>query len=205
MKTHSPCLVFISVLLFLLPILTTYTEAEVITLTADTFSDKVKEKDTAWFVKFCVPWCKHCKNLGTLWEDLGKTMEGEDEIEVGEVDCSTSKPVCSKVDIHSYPTFKVFYDGEEVAKYQGPRDVDSLKKFVLEEAEKAATKAQLDSDKELCDLRVEPAVAHIATDIISASVFWFGHNNFESGSQLQRGRYQPQPIRTWARAACIHQ
>lgn len=20
---------------------------------------KVKEKDTAWFVKFCVPWCKH--------------------------------------------------------------------------------------------------------------------------------------------------
>lgn len=46
-------------------------------------------------------------------------MEGEDEIEVGEVDCSTSKPVCSKVDIHSYPTFKIFFDGEEVAKYQG--------------------------------------------------------------------------------------
>lgn len=46
-------------------------------------------------------------------------MEGEDEIEVGEVDCSTSKPVCSKVDIHSYPTFKLFFDGEEVAKYQG--------------------------------------------------------------------------------------
>lgn len=59
------------------------------------------------------------KNLGTLWEDLGKVMEGEDEIEIGEVDCAVSKPVCSKVDIHSYPKFKVFYDGEEVAKYQG--------------------------------------------------------------------------------------
>lgn len=59
------------------------------------------------------------KNLGSLWEDLGKEMEGEDEIEIGEVDCGTNKPVCSKVDIHSYPTFKVFYDGEEVAKYQG--------------------------------------------------------------------------------------
>lgn len=46
-------------------------------------------------------------------------MEGEDEIEVGEVDCGASKSVCTKVDIHSYPTFKVFYDGEEVAKYQG--------------------------------------------------------------------------------------
>ncbi|KAL0417751.1 UNVERIFIED_CONTAM: protein disulfide isomerase-like 5-1 [Sesamum radiatum] len=78
----------------------------------------VQEKDTAWFIKFCVPWCKHCKNLGTLWEDLGKEMEGEDEVEIGEVDCATHKPVCSKVDIHSYPTFKLFYNGEEVSKYQ---------------------------------------------------------------------------------------
>ncbi|KAM3399173.1 protein disulfide-isomerase 5-1 [Capsicum galapagoense] len=96
-------------------------KAEVITLTGDTFNDKINEKDTAWFVKFCVPWCKHCKNLGTLWDDLGKTMEGEDEIEVGQVDCGTDKPVCNKVDIHSYPTFKLFYNGEEVAKYQGRR------------------------------------------------------------------------------------
>ncbi|KAF7823439.1 protein disulfide isomerase-like 5-1 [Senna tora] len=127
-------------------------QSEVITLTADTFSDKIKEKDTAWFVKFCVPWCKHCKKLGSLWEDLGKEMEGEDEIEIGEVDCGLNKQVCSKVDIHSYPTFKVFYDGEEVAKYKGTRDVESLKTFVLEEAEKAAAKsqqAQLDSDQEL--------------------------------------------------------
>ncbi|KAJ6344904.1 hypothetical protein OIU78_007736 [Salix suchowensis] len=94
-------------------------KAEVITLTPEIFSDKVKEKDTAWFVKFCVPWCKHCKNLGTLWEEVGKAMEGEDEIEVGEVDCGASKSVCSKADIHSYPTFKLFFDGEEVAKYQG--------------------------------------------------------------------------------------
>ncbi|XLR41894.1 hypothetical protein S83_026554 [Arachis hypogaea] len=81
----------------------------------------IKEKDTAWFVKFCVSWCKHCKNLGTLWDDLGKAIEGTDEIKIGEVDC-------------------------------GSRDVDSLKNFVLEEADKAATNAQaqqLDNDREL--------------------------------------------------------
>ncbi|GMH11971.1 hypothetical protein Nepgr_013812 [Nepenthes gracilis] len=123
--------------------------ADVITLTADSFSDKIQEKDTAWFVQFCVPWCKHCKNLGSLWEDLGKVMEGEDEIEIGQVDCSVSKPVCAKVDIHSYPTFKLFYNGEEVAKYQGSRDVESLKAFVLTETEKAVTKAEVDSDRDL--------------------------------------------------------
>ncbi|KAK6142032.1 hypothetical protein DH2020_013861 [Rehmannia glutinosa] len=142
-------LLFLSSIFLLSSISISFVEAEVITLTSDTFNDKVQEKDTAWFVKFCVPWCKHCKNLGTLWEDLGKEMEGEDEIEIGEVDCATDKSVCSKVDIHSYPTFKLFYNGEEVTKYQGARDVESLKTFVLQETEKAATKAQLDNDGEL--------------------------------------------------------
>ncbi|XP_058098657.1 protein disulfide-isomerase 5-1 [Magnolia sinica] len=123
--------------------------AEVITLTADTFADKVKEKSTVWFVQFCVPWCKYCKKLGSLWEDLGRAVEGEDEIEIGQVDCSTSKSVCTKVDIHSYPTFKVFYDGEEFAKYKGTKDVESLKAFVLEEAEKAASGQLVDDKDEL--------------------------------------------------------
>ncbi|XP_027343834.1 protein disulfide-isomerase 5-1 [Abrus precatorius] len=154
MRTHSLLLlphatITVTLTFLILLSLSIPTQSEVITLTSDTFTDKVKEKDTAWFVKFCVPWCKHCKNLGSLWDDLGKAIEGEDEIEVGEVDCGTDKSVCSKVDIHSYPTFKVFYDGEEVARYQGSRDVESMKTFVVEEAEKAAAKAQLDSDKEL--------------------------------------------------------
>ncbi|XP_020585867.1 protein disulfide isomerase-like 5-1 [Phalaenopsis equestris] len=121
--------------------------AEVVTLTADTFTDKIKEKDTVWFVKFCVPWCKYCNKLGTLWEELGKAVEAEDEIEVGEVDCSLNKAVCTKVHIYSYPTFKIFYDGEEFAKYQGQRDVESLKSFVLKEADKA-TKTEMEDEKD---------------------------------------------------------
>lgn len=59
------------------------------------------------------------KKLGNLWEELGNAMEGDDEIEIGEVDCGKSRDVCTKVEIHSYPTFKLFYNGEEVSKYQG--------------------------------------------------------------------------------------
>ncbi|XP_057956607.1 protein disulfide-isomerase 5-1 [Malania oleifera] len=147
MNTHTPLALLLISFLLLFSLISV--KPEVITLKPDTFTDKVKEKDTAWFVQFCVPWCKHCKNLGSLWEDLGKEMEKEDEIEIGQVDCGASKSVCTKADIHSYPTFKIFYDGEEVAKYQGSRDVESLKTFVLEESEKAAAKAQNDGDKEL--------------------------------------------------------
>ncbi|KAL6510889.1 Protein disulfide-isomerase like 2-2 [Orobanche gracilis] len=145
----SLLLLFLSSIFLFSSISNRFVRAEVITLTAETFNDKVQEKDTAWFVKFCVPWCKHCKKLGTLWENFGKEMEREDEIEIGEVDCAMDKTVCSKVDIHSYPTFKLFYNGEEVTKYQGARDVESLKTFVMQETEKAAAKAQLDNDGEL--------------------------------------------------------
>ncbi|XP_024982521.1 protein disulfide isomerase-like 5-1 isoform X2 [Cynara cardunculus var. scolymus] len=121
MKADHRLLLIVTLLIssLLLSTLVHVSRAEVITLTETTFSDKVKEKDTAWFVKFCVPWCKHCKSLGSMWEDLGKTMELEDAIEVGEVDCGANRPLCSNVKIGSYPTFKLFYNGEEVARYRG--------------------------------------------------------------------------------------
>lgn len=65
--------------------------------------------------------CIVSKKLGNLWEELGNAMEGDDEIEIGEVDCGKSRDVCTKVEIHSYPTFKLFYNGEEVSKYQGKK------------------------------------------------------------------------------------
>ncbi|KAK8959985.1 Protein disulfide isomerase-like 5-1 [Platanthera guangdongensis] len=147
LRRRSYVSVAVVVFLVLTPSAVVRSGAEVVTLTVDTFTDKVKEKDTSWFVKFCVPWCKHCNKLGTLWEDLGKAVEGEDAIEIGEVDCSLNKEVCTKVDIHSYPTFKLFYDGEEFAKYQGQRDVEALKSFVLKEADKAAN-SNLEEDKD---------------------------------------------------------
>ncbi|WRX32156.1 Thioredoxin domain - like 10 [Theobroma cacao] len=198
-KSRSPAMksdrrfTLLLLLLFLISI-TVHTEAEVITLTPDTFSDKVKEKDTAWFVKFCVPWCKHCKNLGTLWDDLGKAMEGEDEIEIGEVDCGVSKPrlalswnmsqlllerdksdlffshkpvlmqqalgindldadlrpLCSSFDIPQLSLSGHFsFVATDILELAWPRDVESLKTFSVEEAEKAAENAQLGIDKEL--------------------------------------------------------
>ena len=34
--------------------------------------------------------------------------------------------MCTEADIHSYPMFKLFYDGEEVAKYQGKTKIFDL-------------------------------------------------------------------------------
>jgi thioredoxin domain-containing protein 5 len=118
--------------------------ADVVVLTDATYADKVKEQDTLWFIKFYAPWCGHCKNLAPTWEQLGKALEGEAGVEVGSVDCTTSKATCTKADIRSYPSLKVFYNGEEVKKYQGARDLESLKTFVLQEHAEAVAKAAKD-------------------------------------------------------------
>ncbi|KAH6558410.1 hypothetical protein KP509_1Z065400 [Ceratopteris richardii] len=96
-----------------------------------TFTDKVKEKDTLWLVKFCVPWCKYCSSAQVVWEELGKTLDIEDSVEIGHVDCTSSKDTCSKIGIRSYPTVKLFYDGDEYKKYTGKREVLEIKDFVL--------------------------------------------------------------------------
>ncbi|KAI5064738.1 hypothetical protein GOP47_0019433 [Adiantum capillus-veneris] len=102
-----------------------------------TFMDKVKEKDTLWLVKFCVPWCKYCLSADMVWEELGSALDMEDSVEIGEVDCTTSKATCSEVGIRSYPTIKLFYNGEEYKKYTGLFDL--LSPLPTSDALRAAT------------------------------------------------------------------
>ncbi len=59
------------------------------------------------------------KRLAPTWEELGKALEGEDGVEVATVDCTTNKATCGKADIRSYPTLKLFLNGEEYKKYSG--------------------------------------------------------------------------------------
>lgn len=123
--------------------------ADVVTLTDVTYADKLKEQDTLWFIKFFAPWCGHCRNMAPAWEELGKALEGESGIEIATVDCTTDKATCSKADIRSYPSLKVFWNGEEVKKYQGARDVESLKTFILQEYAEASKATKEDAAEEL--------------------------------------------------------
>ncbi|CAK9223704.1 unnamed protein product [Sphagnum jensenii] len=125
-------------------------KADVVELTDSTFLDKVKEKDTLWFIKFFAPWCGHCKRLAPTWEELGKALEGENAVEVATVDCTTNKATCGKADIHSYPTLKLFLNGEEYKTYSGPRDLEALKAYALEAAAEV-TKAGTDPDEAAFD------------------------------------------------------
>lgn len=83
------------------------------------------------FIKFYAPWCGHCQRLAPIWEELAKTFEHQDWLSVGKVDCTQQATLCSKNNVRKYPTLIYFTDGRKTEEYDGARDHQSLKSYVM--------------------------------------------------------------------------
>ncbi|CAD7941821.1 unnamed protein product [Amoebophrya sp. A25] len=96
------------------------------------FEEKVSTSGRGSFVKFFAPWCGHCKALRPAWDALAQEFEAYPNVQVADVDCTSSQPVCDKFSVTGYPTIKYFNKetGEQGADYQQGRDLKTLKKFV---------------------------------------------------------------------------
>ncbi len=64
------------------------------------------------------------------WDQLHGEYKDSNVI-IGDVDCTVHRGLCSEHGVRGYPTVKYFMAGnKEGQKYQGGRDVASLKAFV---------------------------------------------------------------------------
>eukprot|EP00245_Coleochaete_scutata_P006375 TRINITY_DN20800_c0_g1_i1.p1 TRINITY_DN20800_c0_g1~~TRINITY_DN20800_c0_g1_i1.p1 ORF type:complete len:141 (-),score=31.69 TRINITY_DN20800_c0_g1_i1:317-739(-) len=102
--------------------------AEPVKLTDKTFETEVND-GKVWFIKFFAPWCGHCKRLVPTWEDLSKEFTESADVVIASVDCTVETGTCSKAEVRSYPTLKIYHKGEEVKKYAGARELSALKTF----------------------------------------------------------------------------
>lgn len=84
------------------------------------------------FVKFYAPWCGHCKALAP---DFSKAADRLREVGsramVAKVDASVERACSSTYSVGSYPTLIMYYWGDQIRVYDGPRTMDSLVDFVL--------------------------------------------------------------------------
>uniref|UniRef100_A0A7S1CI66 Thioredoxin domain-containing protein n=1 Tax=Bicosoecida sp. CB-2014 TaxID=1486930 RepID=A0A7S1CI66_9STRA len=86
------------------------------------------------------------------WDQLGDEFASSSSVVVGDVDCTVHQDLCSKHEVRGYPTIKYYKQGEDAESYQGGRDFDSLKAFVVDTLQVAC---QIDDQSGCTDKEVK--------------------------------------------------
>jgi thioredoxin 1 len=83
---------------------------------ADQFRRVVLESDVPVIVDFYADWCKPCKQLSPLLDQIAREQAG---LRVVKVDIDADKALASKYRVQAIPTIMVFRDGKRIARHTG--------------------------------------------------------------------------------------
>ena len=90
--------------------------AEII-LTRNNFEEEVLKADKPVIVDFWAPWCRPCRVMAPLIEELSESSEGK--YEVGKVNIDEEPELAENYGILSIPTVKIFKNGQVTATNVG--------------------------------------------------------------------------------------
>ncbi|KAI7937669.1 hypothetical protein MJO29_014984 [Puccinia striiformis f. sp. tritici] len=81
------------------------------------------------FIQFQTGWCKECRTLSPMWEDLARQLK--DQSNIASIDCEIklNQEICKSESIKTYPSFILYHNGIKVS-YTGPKTVTSMVEFV---------------------------------------------------------------------------
>lgn len=100
------------------------------TLNDSNFLQVIKETKTPILVDFWADWCRPCKMMNPVLEELEKEI-GEEAL-ICKVDIENAREVAMSFGIRSIPTFLFFKEGEIYSREVGMVDKKVLKKKLKE-------------------------------------------------------------------------
>ncbi len=78
-------------------------------------------------MQFYAPWCPNSKNMAQAWSDLAEAVEMDPKYNVGRINCVNSNTICEQIGLETYPTMKLFKDGEASDdNYSGKRSKEAF-------------------------------------------------------------------------------
>lgn len=126
-------------MLLLITLLASVTLSKLLEIGSEEFKT-IKKAGKTMPVVFFAPWCGHCKALKPKYKKAAEELG--DLIDLYMVDCTDEKnggqSLCSRYEVKGYPTVKMINpsSGERSLDYQGPRETEPIKSWVLKNMHK---------------------------------------------------------------------
>ncbi len=95
-------------------------------VTDATFADEVLASELPVIVDFWAPWCRPCKAIEPLLEEVAETNEGR--VRLVKVNVDENLATSSRYGVLSLPTVMLFAGGEPRETIVGPRPKDHFEK-----------------------------------------------------------------------------
>jgi thioredoxin 1 len=99
--------------------------ANIVTLTADSFTKEVLESQSPVLVDFWAEWCGPCKMIAPVLDELATEYAGK--IKIGKVDIDQHQSLAAQYGVRSIPTLLIFKNGQVTEQMVGARSKRDLK------------------------------------------------------------------------------
>ncbi|KAG5645761.1 hypothetical protein DXG03_005298 [Asterophora parasitica] len=158
-------------------------------LTPDNFADLTA--NGLWFIEYFSPYCGHCRHFEPTWKQLvEESATTAPTVHLAQVDCAVHGDLCTDKGINSYPTMRMYNNGDDLGRYTGYRELPDLHAFIKRHVDAVSPpppppplptptppRSNVNLDGEVLKLTSTSFASHLAEGPMFVKFFapWCGH------------------------------